>query len=129
MRAYITELNYRIDVDTLHRDKAGTLQLNEIGRVKITTTQPLYFDPYRLNRVTGSFILIDPNTNVTVGAGMIRRRARDLDEVARPLEQRVERRKSSDVVWESAALTRDMRERNNGHRAARTLVYGFLGFG
>ncbi len=47
VRAFISELNYRIDVDTLHREPAKTLQLNEIGRVKITTTQPLFFDPYR----------------------------------------------------------------------------------
>src|SRR5690606_11496834 len=66
VRAFISELNYRIDVDTLHREPAHTLQLNEIGRVKISTTRPLYFDPYKLNRNTGSFILIDPYTNVTV---------------------------------------------------------------
>ncbi len=62
VRALISELNYRIDVNTLHREDADTLHLNEIGRITLTTTQPLFYDPYQLNRVTGSFILIDPHT-------------------------------------------------------------------
>lgn len=131
VRTYISELNYRIDVDTLHRDQdAETLNLNEIGRVKLTTTQPLYFDPYRINRNTGSFILIDPNTNVTVAAGMIRRRARSLDEYVEQQPEAVpERTKSSDVVWESMNVTREMRERQNGHRAAVLWFTGLSGSG
>lgn len=70
VRAFVNELNYRIDVDTLHREETDTLRLNEIGRVKITTTQPLFFDSYRLNRATGNFILIDPSSNTTVAAGI-----------------------------------------------------------
>lgn len=131
VRAFVSELNYRIDVDTLHRDpNAETLKLNEIGRVKMTTTQPLYFDPYRMNRSTGSFILIDPNTNVTVAAGMIRRRARDLDEyMEKPAEAIVDRQRSSDVVWESMGVTREMHERKNGHRAAVLWFTGLSGSG
>ena len=61
-----------LDVDTLHRDlDAETLEVNDIGRVSIHTTSPLFFDEYRLNRTTGSFILVDPATNLTVAAGMI----------------------------------------------------------
>ncbi len=126
VRAFISELNYRIDVDTLHRDQAKTLQLNEIGRMKITTTQPLFFDPYRLNRNTGGFILIDPYTNVTVAAGMIRRRARTLDEV---VTAEPERKRSSNVVWEGGEITREMRERRNGHRAAVLWFTGLSGSG
>ncbi len=131
VRAFVSEINYRIDVDTLHRDPdAETLGLNEIGRVKMTTTQPLYFDPYRMNRNTGSFILIDPNTNVTVAAGMIRRRARDLDEyVEQSNEAIVDRQRSSNVVWEDAGVTRDMHERKNGHRAAVLWFTGLSGSG
>ena len=71
-RAIIDELRYRIDVNTLHRDGAATtLGLNEIGRVHLRTSTPLMVDEYRLNRATGSFILIDEATNDTVGAGMI----------------------------------------------------------
>jgi bifunctional enzyme CysN/CysC len=71
-RAIIDQLRYRIDVNTLHRDEAATsLGLNEIGRVHLRTSTPLMVDEYRLNRSTGSFILIDETTNDTVGAGMI----------------------------------------------------------
>ncbi|HBS86546.1 MAG TPA: sulfate adenylyltransferase subunit CysN [Bacteroidales bacterium] len=72
VRCLIKEMVYKIDINSLDRDKTATeLKLNEIGRVKIRTTKPLYFDPYRTNRSTGSLILIDEGTNNTVGAAMI----------------------------------------------------------
>ena len=71
-RALVKDLQYRLDVNTLHRDdQAAELNLNEIGRVRLRTTQPLLCDPYSRNRTTGGFILIDEATNRTVGAGMI----------------------------------------------------------
>jgi bifunctional enzyme CysN/CysC len=71
-RALVKDLHYRLDVNTLHRDEsAESLSLNEIGRISIRTTAPLFFDEYRRNRTTGSFILIDEATFNTVGAGMI----------------------------------------------------------
>jgi bifunctional enzyme CysN/CysC len=71
-RALVKDLHYRLDVNTLHRDEAATeLGLNEIGRVTLRTTQPLFFDDYRRNRATGSFILVDEATNDTLAAGMI----------------------------------------------------------
>lgn len=71
-RAVVRELNYRLDVNTLHRDEDSTeLRLNEIGRVKLRTTVPLLADEYLRNRTTGGFIIIDEGTNRTVGAGMI----------------------------------------------------------
>ena len=71
-RAVVKDIGYRLDVNTLHRDlDTGELGLNEIGRVKLRTTVPLLCDPYSKNRTTGSFILIDEATGVTVGAGMI----------------------------------------------------------
>lgn len=71
-RAVARDLLYRLDVNTLHRDEAATrLELNEIGRVHLRVTQPLFADPYARNRLTGGFILIDEATNATVGAGMI----------------------------------------------------------
>jgi bifunctional enzyme CysN/CysC len=66
------ELLYRIDVNTLHRDEQATgLSLNEIGRLRLRLSSPLFLDEYRRNRATGSFILIDESTNDTVGAGMV----------------------------------------------------------
>ncbi|HMK62589.1 MAG TPA: GTP-binding protein [Acidimicrobiales bacterium] len=71
-RALVQALHYRLDVNTLHRDlEAGALSLNEIGRVGIRATVPLFYDEYRRNRATGSFILVEEATNNTVGAGMI----------------------------------------------------------
>jgi bifunctional enzyme CysN/CysC len=72
-RARVTGLDYRLDVNTLHRDKSATaLKLNELGRITLRTQVPLLLDEYARNSATGSFILIDPDTNVTVAAGMVR---------------------------------------------------------
>jgi bifunctional enzyme CysN/CysC len=71
-QVFVKEIIYRMNVDTIGREDAQSLKLNEIGRVKLQTSQPLFFDPYQINQKTGSFVLIDPATNVTVGAGMIR---------------------------------------------------------
>ncbi|MEI7716390.1 MAG: adenylyl-sulfate kinase [Mycobacterium sp.] len=74
--ARVTALDYRLDVNTLHRDKtAKALQLNELGRISLRTRVPLLLDEYTRNASTGSFILIDPNTNGTVAAGMVLRDA------------------------------------------------------
>jgi bifunctional enzyme CysN/CysC len=73
-RVLVKDLQYRLDVNTLHRDQEATeLTLNEIGRIDLRTTVPLFFDEYRLNRATGSFVLVDEGTNATVAAGMILR--------------------------------------------------------
>lgn len=75
-RAKVTTLDYRLDVNTLHRDKSATaLQLNELGRISLRTQVPLLLDEYTRNASTGSFILIDPATNGTVAAGMVLRDA------------------------------------------------------
>ncbi|MBA2444806.1 MAG: 50S ribosome-binding GTPase [Nocardioidaceae bacterium] len=71
-RTLIKDVQYRLDVNSLHRDlETKELTLNEIGRVQLRTTVPLLCDPYEKNRTTGSFILIDEATGVTMGAGMI----------------------------------------------------------
>ncbi len=71
-RTIVKDLRYKLDINTLSRDESATsLTLNEIGRIKLRTTQPLLADKYSRNHITGSFILVDENTNVTVGAGMI----------------------------------------------------------
>jgi bifunctional enzyme CysN/CysC len=72
-KARVAGLGYRLDVNTLHRDKSATaLKLNELGRITLRTQVPLLLDEYVRNAATGSFILIDPDTNVTVAAGMVR---------------------------------------------------------
>jgi bifunctional enzyme CysN/CysC len=67
----IAALRYRVDINSLHREPAPTLVLNEIGRCGITLSAPIAFDAYRRNRTTGGFIMIDRLTNATVAAGMI----------------------------------------------------------
>jgi bifunctional enzyme CysN/CysC len=68
--AEVTELHYKINVNTLHRSAASNLQLNEIGRCRVQTVEPLMYDDYRRNRQTGAFILVDRLTHETVAAGM-----------------------------------------------------------
>ena len=73
VRATAQTLHYRLDVNGLHRDEAAAmLELNEVGRLTFRCTEPLLVDDYTTNRSTGSFIIIDPITNATVGAGVIR---------------------------------------------------------
>jgi len=71
-RCIVKEMLYKIDINTLEKNETDkTLVLNEIARIRIRTTKPLFYDPYHRNRITGSIILIDEGTNNTVGAGMI----------------------------------------------------------
>ncbi len=71
-RCVIKEIHYKININTLHRlEDDKEIGLNDIGRISIRTTRPLFYDNYRKNRHTGSLILIDEATNETVGAGMI----------------------------------------------------------
>ena len=70
-RCIIKEIKYKIDINTLHRMEEKEIGLNDIGRISIRTTKPLFFDSYTRNRNTGSIILVDESTNETVAAGMI----------------------------------------------------------
>jgi sulfate adenylyltransferase large subunit len=72
VKARVTAISHRIDINTLAQEPATDLMMNAIAVVQLETTAPLFFDPYAQNRATGSFILLDPLSNATVGAGMIR---------------------------------------------------------
>ena len=70
--AVVKEIKYKIDINTLHRiEGVNSIEMNDIARISIRTSKPLFFDSYKKNRQTGSVILIDENTNETLGAGMI----------------------------------------------------------
>ncbi len=72
-RAMITEVQYKMDINSLHRlEEDKDIKMNDIARVKIRSTKPLFADDYNVNRVTGSIILVDESTNETVAAGMVR---------------------------------------------------------
>ena len=71
-RCVVKEIKYKVNINTLQRDETDKkIGMNDIARITIRTTAPLLFDSYRKNRITGSFVLIDENTNNTVGACMI----------------------------------------------------------
>ena len=71
-RCIVKDVKYKVNINTLHRVEGDKeIGLNDIGRIKIRTTKPLFYDSYKRNRKTGSIILIDEYTNETVGAGMI----------------------------------------------------------
>lgn len=72
VRCMVKEVRYKIDINTLRRiEDEKSFSMNDIGRVQLRTTSPLFYDSYRRNRNTGSLILVDEATNETVGAGMI----------------------------------------------------------
>jgi len=71
-RCIIKDIRYKVDINTLHRiEEDKNIGLNDIARISLRTTVPFFYDKYRINRITGSVILIDESTNETVGAGMI----------------------------------------------------------
>ena len=122
----IDSLKYRVDVNSLHRTPAPDLQLNEIGRCSVTLSQPIYFDAYRRNRFTGSFIIIDRISNTTVGAGMIS----DRDSAKQPTaawenteSQTVDGQRQISNVSETE------RESRFGQKAATVLFTGLTGTG
>jgi bifunctional enzyme CysN/CysC len=115
------EVMYRMDVNTLHRQPAPDgLALNEIGRVSFRLARPLFFDPYKNNRATGGIIIIDRQTNATVGAGMILdRRAGELLPTAK---QALEVRSKNAVP--RSLLAPQERERLHGHKAVAVWLTG-----
>ncbi len=71
-KAIVQELRYQVDIETLHKKEGiATLGMNDIGRIALRTAAPLFHDSYRRNRLTGSFVLVDPGTHETVAAGMM----------------------------------------------------------
>jgi bifunctional enzyme CysN/CysC len=111
--ARVTTLKHKVDVNTLEHFAAKTLGLNEIGLCNVATASPVAFDPYRENRETGAFILIDRFTHATAGAGMI---AFGL-------------RRATNVHPQSLAIDREARVRRNGHKAAILWFTGLSGSG
>jgi bifunctional enzyme CysN/CysC len=129
VKAFVSEVVYRIDMNTLHRETVSTLGLNDIGRITLETAAPLFFDSYRENRATGSFILIDPHTNATVAAGMVRSEEKTLESLFPATEEEAPTTVSPDVVWPGWNITRAEREARNGHRAAVVWLTGLPGSG
>lgn len=118
----ISTLRYQVDVNTLHRQDAPTINLNEIGRVSLSLSEPVIFDSYKKNRGTGAFIVVDRITNVTVAAGMII--DRDSEDEADDLWS-VE----SDQTEKRGSVTAAEREARFGQKPVSLLITGLTGSG
>jgi sulfate adenylyltransferase large subunit len=116
-RAKATAIGYRVDMQTLDQEPAHELKMNDIGEVEFESASPLFFDPYDRNRTTGSFILIDPLSNATVGAGMIREdlSAQAVDSPATGA--------SAEELWK-APVTLESRTQRHGHHPGLIVVEG-----
>ena len=112
--AEIKRIDYRINLNSLEREPVTSMEMNGIGVVSIETSRPLCFDPYAQNRITGSFILIDPVTNGTVAAGMI----------TRSLALETQRKGSRDTIREHVPVTAAERMGRYGHRSAAVSLGG-----
>ena len=111
VRAKALKIHYRVNVNTLVQEPVSGLQMNDIAYVEFETVSPLFFDPYTQNRITGSFILIDPISNATLGAGMIRADLADqtvADEVS--------------ITQERVPVTATDRYKRHGHYPGLILV-------
>lgn len=111
VRAKALKIHYRVNVNTLVHEPAGTLQMNDIAYVEFETVSPLFFDPYTQNRITGSFILIDPISNATLGAGMIRADLADQTIAG-----------GGSIAQEQASVTPAERYKRHGHYPGLVLV-------
>jgi bifunctional enzyme CysN/CysC len=130
VKAHITRIIYKVDVDTLHRQTVEKFHLNDIGRIEINTLTPIYFDPYKLNHATGSFILIDPLTNNTVAAGMIRDAARHIEDYAEfKTEDGDKPKKSPNAIWRGLNIALEEREEQSAHRSVVLWFTGLSGSG
>ncbi|MGZ8407742.1 MAG: adenylyl-sulfate kinase, partial [Caulobacteraceae bacterium] len=109
----ITSLKHKVDVDTLEFLAGKTLELNEIGLCNLSSSSSIAFDPYKDNRRTGAFILIDRYTNATVGAGMIE----------------FGLRRAGNIHYHAALISRTEREKLNGHKPVVLWFTGLSGSG
>jgi sulfate adenylyltransferase large subunit len=109
VKARVRRILHRVNVNTLEREPAERLEMNGIAEVEVETNQPLFLDPYITSRATGSFIVIDPLSNATVGAGMVRETT--IADPASPEDQA-----SASLAGEPGDLTPQERNRRHGHK-------------
>ena len=127
VKAVVKRVEYRVDVNTLSRVPSQALGLNEIGRVAFQTNQKLFLDPYKNNRLTGSFIVVDPIGNGTVAAGMIIDRMPESQ--LRAPAGGLSAPKSENIRAEVSPVSAGARERLLGQRAVTIWMTGLSGSG
>lgn len=123
--AEIASIMYKFDINTLHREKTESIQMNDISRVEITTHRPVCFDYYARNRYTGSFILIDSITNETLAAGIINEQSPEIHHNRQAGKEPV----SKNIFWENMAISAADREQMMGHKPATIWLTGLSGSG
>ncbi len=111
--ATVSQLKYKVNVNSLEHTAASSLELNEIGVGNLTLDRPIPFDPYEAHRETGGFILVDRLTNNTVGAGLLH----------------FALRRSENVHWQSMEIDREARSSLNGQRPCVVWFTGLSGAG
>ncbi len=112
VRGKVTAIRHRVNVSTLEPEAAANLQMNDIAAIELETSGPLFFDAYEKNHTTGSFIVIDPLTNATLAAGMIRE----------DLSERAEILSGKEVLRSQTPVTPTERYQRHGHSPAIILV-------
>lgn len=128
-RCYINEIRYKVDVNTLSRSEGQPLSLNEIGRVGITTKHPLFIDSYNKNRFTGNFILVDPDTFLTVAAGLIIDRLPQDIRHAHSTNDDLLGPRSKEIHKEDGEISKKDRETAFGNKAITIWCTGLSGSG
>lgn len=117
-------IRYKVDVNTLEKKPGTSFQLNEIGRVIITATRPLYFDPYEKNPETGAFVIIDPVTHSTAAVGMI------IDKVnPEDMHSRITNMDRKKIMRGEALVGREEREKFYNQRGHTLWITGLHGSG
>ncbi len=111
--ATVSPLRHRLDIDTLEHIAAERLEINQIGVAELSTDRPVAFDPYRVNRDTGGFILIDRISQDTVGAGLLQ----------------FALHRSANLKWQAVAVDKAARQQSAGHRSAVVWLTGLSGAG
>jgi bifunctional enzyme CysN/CysC len=126
-RGIVRELSYLLDITSLNRREVETLRLNDIGRVTLELARPIFVDPYDRNRATGSFILVDVETNQTAAAGLIIERFSEKDRKEEII--RKQGHVSSNITVSEGEVTRAAREERLGYVAKTLWLTGLSGSG
>jgi len=120
----VDKIQYKVDVNTMEKSNIDFFSLNEIGRVVLTTNKPLFFDPYKKNKSTGSFVLIDPMTNNTVAVGMI------IDKLSSDnLPSRISEDERQQIREGKGLIQNDQYEKRYNQKGATLWVTGLHGSG
>ncbi len=122
-KARIDRIRHKIDVNTLEKSDADHFELNEIGRVEMTTVKPLLFDPYKKNHNTGSFVLIDSVSHNTVAVGMI------LDKISSESYSRLTTHDSQKIIKGESLISQQERQKRYNQQGSTLWITGLHGSG